>query len=257
MKKPQPKQFKVLKTEHISPNFQRITLGCDDLTSYPKDCEGGYIKLLFNDKGETDLSTLNEGERPIMRTYTIRQYNQEKSSIEVDFVRHTTSSLQCGFAARWASNVQVGESIHIGGPGLIKDMQTNVDWFFMIADMTALPALSAKIKKLPPSAMGYAVIKVTDEADIQILDMPKGIQVHWLTNNETLPATVTSLNWLKGDVSVWVACEFEDMKVLRHYFRNEKQVDKDNLYISSYWKEGTTEDGHKIIKQKDAIAMES
>jgi len=45
--------------------------------------------------------------------------------------------------------------------------------------------------------------------------------------------------------------------VLRHYFRNEKQVDKDNLYISSYWKEGTTEDGHKIIKQKDAIAMES
>jgi NADPH-dependent ferric siderophore reductase len=42
------------------------------------------------------------------------------------------------------------------------------------------------------------------------------------------------------------------MRALRQYFRNEKQVKRENIYISSYWKLGVSEDGHKTIKQQDA-----
>jgi NADPH-dependent ferric siderophore reductase len=42
------------------------------------------------------------------------------------------------------------------------------------------------------------------------------------------------------------------MRALRQYFRNEKEVDRENIYISSYWKKGVSEDGHKVIKREDA-----
>jgi len=252
MKKPSPKLLTVLKSEQITPNMQRITLQGDELAYFPDDCEGRYIKLLFNAAGETDLTATISDERPVMRTYTIRHFSQSQRTIDIDFVRHVTPDLRCGFAARWAINAKTGDTIHVAGPGNISDLDTNVDWFFTVADMTALPALSAKIRRLPNNAKGYAVIKVIESNDIQTIETPSNFQVIWLVGEEALISKVKSLPWLDGTVSVWVACEFDSMRALRTYFRSEKEINKENIYISSYWKQGVTEDGHKVIKQKDA-----
>ncbi len=253
MRKPSPKQLTVIKSEIISPNMQRIVLQGDALADFPHDCEGYYIKLLFNTIGGTDLSVIADGERPIMRTYTIRHFSSSQRTIDIDFVRHITNDLQCGFAARWAMTVRVGETIHIAGPNTIKDTNADADWFFMVADMTALPALSAKANKLPQDAKGYAVIKVIEPGDIQPIKTPDNVQVIWLTGEESLAAKVHSLPWLDGTVSVWAACEFDSMRTIRRYFRNEKEVERENIYISSYWKQGVSEDGHKAIRQQDTI----
>ncbi|END3382373.1 siderophore-interacting protein [Vibrio alginolyticus] len=251
-KKPQPKTLVVTDTETITPNMQRITLQGEALSHFHRDCEGSYIKLLFNDMGGADLSILSEDDRPIMRTYTIRRFHPETSSIEVDFVRHVTQDLQCGFAARWAMAAQKGDTISIVGPGSISNLNTEADWFFMAADMTALPALSAKIRTLPEEAKGYAVISVMSPDDIQPLQAPAGMELIWLTEQQTLADSVRELEWLDGNASVWCACEFDSMRALRQYFRNEKEVDRENIYISSYWKQGVSEDGHKVIKREDA-----
>ncbi|MGP8308820.1 siderophore-interacting protein [Vibrio sp. YIC-376] len=251
-KKPQPKELVVTHTETITPNMQRLTLQGEALSQFPADCEGGYIKLLFNEMGGTDLQPVSEENRPLMRTYTIRRFYPETSSIEVDFVRHITQDLQCGFAARWAMSVQKGDVINIVGPGTISNLNTEADWFFMAADMTALPALSAKIRTLPEEAKGYAVISVISAADIQPLHAPAGMELIWLTEGQALAEAVRELEWLEGDAAVWCACEFDSMRALRQYFRNEKEVDRENIYISSYWKQGVSEDGHKVIKREDA-----
>jgi len=252
MKKPSPKQLTVLDSKQVTPNMQRITLHGEALGEFPPECVGSYIKLLFNSTGTTDLNSVAEGQRPVMRTYTIAQFSSAENTIEVDFVRHVTDDLQCGFAARWAMNVQVGETINIVGPGTISDMSTEADWFLLVADMTALPALAAKIRLLPRDATGYAVIKVIEQADAQPIDAPTNVKVIWLTDQESLVDKVESLPWLDGVASVWTACEFDSMRALRHYFRNDKQVPRENIYLSSYWKQGVTEDGHKVIKQQDA-----
>ncbi|EJR0959593.1 TPA: siderophore-interacting protein [Vibrio parahaemolyticus] len=251
-KKPQPKTLVITDTETITPNMQRITLQGEALSHFPRDCEGSYIKLLFNDMGGPDLSILSEDDRPIMRTYTIRRFHLETSSIEVDFVRHVTQDLQCGFAARWAMAAQKGDTINIVGPGSISNLNTEADWFFMAADMTALPALSAKIRTLPEEAKGYAVISVMSPADIQPLHAPADMALIWLTEGQALADSVRELEWLDGNASIWCACEFDSMRALRQYFRNEKEVDRENIYISSYWKQGVSEDGHKVIKREDA-----
>ncbi|CAK2924678.1 Siderophore-interacting protein [Vibrio crassostreae] len=260
MSKPSPITLTVTQTSTITPNMQRITLSGEGLSKYPTECAGGYIKLLFSPLGTTDLSQLNEGARPTMRTYTIRQYNPVEQFIEVDFVRHITKDLQCGFAARWAMNAQVGDTISVAGPGLIQGLNLESDWFFLVADMTSLPALSAKVKSLPEHATGHAVVQINSAADKQALEAPEGIKITWLIEDETeetLSQTVRSIEWLDGQVSVWTACEFESMRELRQYFRNEKEVAKENIYISSYWKHGVTEDGHKVLKQQDAQTLAS
>ena len=234
----------------ITPNMQRLVLQGDVLANFPSDCEGGYIKLLFNQTGSTDLSSLAEGERPMMRTYTIRRFMADENAIEVDFVRHITADNQCGFASRWAMNATLGDTIEIRGPGTISSLNLSADWFVLAADMTALPALSAKVRQLPAEAKGYVVVEVLSEEDIQELVVPKGMKVHWVTSD--LTEAVRQLNWLEGQASAWVACEFDAMRALRQYLRNDKAIERDFIYISSYWKNGVSEDGHKVIKQQDA-----
>lgn len=85
-----------------------------------------------------------------------------------------------------------------------------------------------------------------------MLNAPTGMQVEWITESTTLADAVRTYPWLDGQVSVWCACEFDDMRGLRQYFRNERQVERNNIYISSYWKQGVTEDGHKVLKRRDA-----
>lgn len=255
MKKPSPKQVTVVATTSITPNMQRITLQSESLKEFPTNCEGGYIKLLFTPSGETNPDLLASDERPVMRTYTIRKFDASTGTIEVDFVKHITHDLKCGFAARWAMNVNVGDSIYIGGPGIIEDMNTEADWFAMSADMTALPALSAKIRRLPANAQGFAVIKVISEQDIQPIQAPENMTVKWIFEGEDLAEAVRAQPWLPGKASVWCACEFDSMRALRQYFRNEKEVERENIYISSYWKQGVSEDGHKLIKREDAEAQ--
>ncbi|MEF1309972.1 siderophore-interacting protein [Vibrio mytili] len=250
--KPQPKVLAVTHTERITPNMQRITLQGDALSHFPQDCEGSYIKLLFNQSGSTQLESVSEEDKPILRTYTIRRYDSQACTIEVDFVRHESNDLQSGFAARWAIKAQPGDTISIVGPGSISNLNTDADWFFMAADMTALPALSAKIRTLPEDAKGYAVISVLSSSDIQPLHAPAGMELIWLTEGQPLAESVRELKWQDGTAAVWCACEFDSMRALRQYFRNEKEVERENIYISSYWKNGISEDGHKVIKRDDA-----
>ncbi len=245
-------EVRVINSIQITPNMQRVTLQGECLSAFSKNCAGNYIKLLFAENGSTDISLVPQGQRPVMRTYTIRKHIPEENSIEVDFVRHDTEQGDHSYAAKWAKKASLGDKISLLGPGEIKDLNHDADWFFMVADMTALPSLVTKIQRLPINATGYAVIQVIDKEDIQPLSAPENIEVLWITASESLAETVTSLPWKDGKVSVWSACEFDIMRELRQYFRNEKNVEREFIYISSYWKNGVSEDGHKDIKRRDA-----
>ncbi len=121
---------------------------------------------------------------------------------------------------------------------------------FFAADMTVLPALSVKQSRLVKEVQGYAVIQVLDEATAQEFSVPEGIEVLYTTYN--LAEVVQAKTWLPERASVWCACEFNSMRALRKYFGNDQQVGREHIYISSYWKEGVIDDGHKIIKWENA-----
>ncbi|PYF84807.1 MULTISPECIES: siderophore-interacting protein [Marinomonas] len=244
MSKPQQRELVVIKKSQVTPHMLRITLGGDEINTIPEDQESGYVKLIFP----------REDQKPLIRTYTIRY--QRESEIDIDFVLHEDG----GPASTWAKQAQPNDKIFVGGPGPKKLIEESADWQIMVGDMTALPAISVNLEKLPHDAKGFAILEVISEADIQPLKHPAGIELKWVINahpgenNSSLLDEVKSLSWPEGSVSVWAACEFSSMKALRSFFKSEKEIQKDRLYISSYWKLGSNEDQHKVVKRVDLEA---
>lgn len=249
-------QLTVVRKQQISPNMQRITLTGPEVAQLPTDCAGHYLKLLFNPHGGTNISQLSEDQRPVFRTYTVRSIEPEKQQISIDFMRHevTIPSIEKGgFAAHWAINCKLGESISIGGPNSMQDVNMNADSVIIVADMTALPAAIAKIEALDKSATGDAFLLILQAQDKQTIDTPLGLNIHWVIENqsEQLVNKVQQKPWPNGSVSVWCACEFSDMRAIREYI-GQQQVPRTHCYFSSYWKKGCTEDGHKVLKKQDS-----
>lgn len=243
MSRPAPRHLQVLATRAVTPNMLRITLGGPAIDTFPAGQESAYIKLILPEAGNP---------QGLMRTYTIR--HQRSDAFDVDFVLHQDA----GPASRWAQEARPGDSILIGGPGPRKLVDNSADWFLLIGDMTALPAISVNLEQLPADARGHALLEVASEEDIQRLEHPAGVQLHWLINPhpgqtpEALAEHLRHLPWLPGRPSVWAACEFSGMRELRRHLREERQVDRRDLYISSYWKLGSSEDQHKRIKRQDS-----
>ncbi|MCH8529399.1 MAG: siderophore-interacting protein [Saccharospirillum sp.] len=243
MARPEPRELEVLNTQVITPHMRRITLGGEAMTSFPADQASAYIKLVFPSEGD---------DRPLMRTYTVRHHRE--AEIDVDFVIHE----EAGPASQWAVETQPGDRILVGGPGPKKLSNEDADWFLLVGDMTALPAISVNLAQLPQDARGYAVIEVLDQTDIQDLEKPDNLELIWFVNpqpdpeGQALLKRVTQLDWLAGQADVWAACEFQSMRNLRAYFKQERQTPKNHLYVSSYWKMGISEDQHKVVKRQDA-----
>ncbi|OSQ48880.1 siderophore-interacting protein [Thalassospira alkalitolerans] len=264
MNRPAPRDLTVIGKTYVTPNMLRVTLGGDGIASFPDDQASAYVKLIFPIDGD-------EKGRVIRRTYTVRhdRITDQGRQIDIDFVMHGTGDHDAGHdagnnadhggpASNWAVNCTPGDTITIGGPGPKKLVDPTADWFLIVGDMTALPAISVNLETLPSDARGYAIIEIASEADMQDLTRPDNVTLEWVinpnpgTNADALPDVVAKLPWGDGRPSVWAACEFTAMKKLRDHFRGNRGLGKDDLYISSYWKLGINEDNHKVVKAEDA-----
>jgi NADPH-dependent ferric siderophore reductase len=108
---------------------------------------------------------------------------------------------------------------------------------------------------MPRDAKGVAIFEVTSAEDHQDIDMPPGIDVHWLVQLDPhVPSTaqeelIRSLTWPAGRVQTCIAGETGVIKSLRGFLANEMQVPRADTYISGYWKIGLIEDEHQKAKK--------
>ncbi len=230
----------------------RITFSSEDLSNFPENHKGGYIKFLFTCREK-------KSNEKLVRPYTIRNFRKKKLELDIDFAKHVSKS---GYASEWAFNAKTGDEILISGPSPRQTINTNADWFFFVGDMSALPVISTYLEDLNENSKGYAVLEILSNSDKIKLKKPKGFEIKWVVNKQSsnsykLYNEITKINWYKGIPYIWVACEFKVMKNLREYFQIEKKINKKEMYISSYWKSGINQEDHKIIKKKDAIDWNS
>lgn len=247
MARPAPTELEVIRSTPISEHMLRITLGGDGLAAFPPDQESAYIKLVFPQAGVG---------RPLMRTYTIRHHRERE--IDVDFFLHEKT----GLASAWAATARRGDRILVAGPGAKKLINHSADWFLLVGDMAALPAISVNLSALPAHARGHVIIEVPGPGDVQRLEHPSGMQVHWVftpcpdPTGGVLCSRVRDLPWLAGTPAVWGACEFSSMQTLRRFFRQDCDIPRTQMYLSSYWKIGQSEDEHKVTKRQDRVESE-
>lgn len=214
----------VRRVERLSPSFVRITLGGEGFDDFGPDGStlDLRIKLLIAEPGRplplhlassdswyTDWLALPEHERGHLRTYTARYVRGEGRGRElvVDFVLHGTDAAhpgEPGPAAAWAAAAAVGDEVGVIGPRRGLDRRfSGVEFepgearrLLLVADETALPALSSILESLDPDTRGCAVVEVPQEADFLPVAAPSGVDVHWIARGDATrgTASVTTLH---------------------------------------------------------------
>ncbi|MGA5422203.1 siderophore-interacting protein [Streptomyces lavendulocolor] len=259
-KAPRAREARVVRTERLTPHMVRVVLGGDGLDGFAADeFTDHYIKLLFGAPGVTypepfDMARIREEfpreQWPTTRTYTVRAWDAAQRELTVDFVVHGDE----GLAGPWAARARVGDTVRFLGPGGGYAPDPAAAWHLLVGDESALPAIAASLERLPEDAVGHALIEVESPDDEQKVAVPPGVEVRWLHRGgrpvgEALLAAVEGLDFPPGGVHAFVHGEAGFVKDLRRHLRLERQVPRERLSISGYWRLGKTDEDWRAIKR--------
>ena len=242
---------------HITPNMIRVTLDAEFIRDLPEAIEGAHCKIYLPTTDEDPLAfhgRLQTGPRPTMRTYTIRHIRPWIGEIDIDFVDHGDA----GPASAWARRAKPGAVCGFGGPGPVKLKTFHADSYVVAADMSALPVAAATLEAMPRDAKGVAFLEITSPEDIQDINAPTGVTIHWLahpdphTASTQVPELIKALPAFEGRVQTCIAGESSVIQALRAHLMHDRKLDKADAYISGYWKIGLVEDEHQEFKRSTA-----
>ncbi|MFE1025962.1 siderophore-interacting protein [Streptomyces sp. NPDC058818] len=254
-----PHTAQVVRTERLTPHMQRVVIGGEELAGLPADtCTDHYVKLLFPAGGATypepfDVERIREefprDQWPVTRTYTVRHWDAELRELTLDFVIHGDE----GLAGPWAQRVQPGETVRFMGPGGAYAPDPAADWHLLAGDESALPAIARSLEALPDGARAFAFIEVDGPEEEQKID--SDVEVVWLHRGDrpvgqALVEALRGLDFPEGRVHAFVHGEAACVKELRGLLRVEREIPREDLSISGYWRLGHNEDGWQASKRE-------
>lgn len=251
-------QFRVVQVsaiEDLNAHLRRITFTGENLAHFDTSANL-HCRIYFPQPGVTEpewpriddegLPHFPSGDKRLTsRTYTVRSVNMARHEIVVDIVLHGDA----GPGSAWATQATVGQQVCLTGPG--GQGIAPADWYLLAGDETALPAISRILEELPHDAKGVAVIEVDQPTDVLPLVHPVQVELVWVYRQGALAGTTTLLidavrqvNWpqdLATRVFAWSGAEFDTFKAIRQYVREERQLDKQDHLVVSYWRKGQSE----------------
>ncbi|TDE88597.1 siderophore-interacting protein [Occultella glacieicola] len=254
----------VLRTERISTNFARVTLGGGDIEQFVPmgfdqwfrlfipitDPESlGWVPSKLDTFSYLKYLTHAKTERPVLRNYTVRAHRPDGPQgpeLDVDFVLHgSAADGTAGPAASWAQTCAPGDVVAILDEGIGFRAEPQAEAVLLVGDETALPAIAGILESLPRATTGRALIEIPASDDRQDVDAPDGVEVTWVIranqadHHDTpgravldaalaLPApTPGTYVWVSGEQTLPVALR-------RHLVRGG--MAKDDVTFSGYWK---------------------
>ncbi|MEW2630468.1 siderophore-interacting protein [Streptomyces sp. NPDC048389] len=258
---PKIHEAEVVRTERLTPHMVRVVLGGEGLAAFEL---GGYtdhyVKLVFPAEGVSypepfDMDRIREelprDQWPANRTYTVRSWDAATRELTIDFVVHGDE----GLAGPWADRARVGDRMRLLGPGGGYAPAPEADWHLLAGDGSALPAIAAAMEHMPPGAVVHAFVEIDGPDDEQKTATPDGAEITWLHRGdrpvgEALVEAVATLDFPEGRVCAFVHGEAACVKELRRLLRVERQIPKDQLSISGYWRLGKTDEAWRAVKRE-------
>ncbi|MFD5397990.1 siderophore-interacting protein [Streptomyces sp. NPDC127097] len=259
-KKPALHRARVRRTEQLTPHMVRVVLGGEGLAEFTAgEYSDHYVKLVFPRPGVSypepfDIARIREefprDQWPSTRTYTVRTWDAVSRELTVDFVVHGDE----GLAGPWAAAARPGDEIFLLGPGGAYVPEAAADWHLLAGDESALPAIAASLARIPAGVPVHAFIEVAGPEERQELAAPAGAEISWLYRGATpvgreLVAAVRALTFPSGRVQAFVHGEAGFVKELRRLLRVEREIPREALSISGYWRTGHDEDGWQAAKR--------
>ncbi|WP_431773418.1 siderophore-interacting protein [Streptomyces cucumeris] len=274
---PRPHRAQVVRTDRLTPHMVRVVLGGDGLAGFEAgEWTDHYVKLLFPAPGVSypepfDIERIRaefpRAQWPVTRTYTVRAWDPAAHELTLDFVVHGDE----GLAGPWAAGAEPGQEIHLLGPGGAYAPSADADWHLLVGDESALPAIATALERLAAAPGGSgsadrapvrAFVEVAGPEEEHKLTVPEGAEITWLHRGAApvggaLVDAVRSLEFPPGQVHAFVHGEAGFVKEIRRHLRLERQVPREWLSISGYWRRGHNEDGWQASKREWNEQVES
>ncbi|OQO90283.1 NADPH-dependent ferric siderophore reductase [Saccharomonospora piscinae] len=253
---------RVLRVRGITPRLVRVTLSGTDLRTVVDTAPDQYVKVFFPAPGtrtpqlppplSDDAMSwyrryldMPDGQRPAMRTYTVREARPERGELDIDFVLHACA----GPASSWAASARPGDEVALLGPHGLYDVPVGTSWQLLVGDESAIPAIAAICERLPESATATVFVEVGDAADELPLRRAGGgrVDVRWVRRDGAAPgeavlAAVRAAALPQGEPYAWLAGEAGLVKHVRRHLVRERGIDKRHITFTGYWRRGRSED---------------
>lgn len=248
-------KLQVTAVHQLTPHVRRIRFTGEDLDRYGSPANL-HVKLLIPPRGAEMSWPLigSNGQliwpegpsRPTLRKYTVRAIDPAAGHLDIDFVIHE----EPGPGADFAMRAQPGDMIGMVGPGGLGYREA--DWYLLIGDETAVPAIARLLAAMPDTAKGTVLIELADVADCQELGEPAGVEVKWLQRRsedaeDEMPALAReamAISLPGGDSRrfVWAGVEFDVLKAIRPHFQRTIGLSKREMLLVAYWRKGQSEE---------------
>lgn len=178
-----------------------------------------------------------------MRDYTPLYHDAAAGRLTVDFAVH-----EAGPATRWAMEAKPGDTIDIGGPRGSAVIAPVFDWYLLVGDETALPAIRRRLEELPAGVGAISLVAVIDAAEEQTFATAARHLALWVhrpmsaaADPAPLLAALAGLDLPGGPGFVWIAGEAGIAGALRRHMVEERGHPKEWLKAAGYWQQGVAD----------------
>ena len=136
------------------------------------------------------------------------------------------------------------------GPGGAYTPSPDADWHLMVGDPSVVPAISASLARVPAGRLVHVLLQGEDADDEVALASPGDLRVQWLHggDDETLAEALRELDWPAGEVDAFVHGEASAVRAVRRHLLAERELPREAVSISGYWKRTRTEEGWREDK---------
>ncbi|ROS49035.1 siderophore-interacting protein [Frigoribacterium sp. PhB24] len=219
---PRMHRLEVLRSERVSPSFQRVTVVGDDLHEFGDMGFDQWFRLFLPVPGGDTLRlprattslwyaqylAIPEAERPHCANYTVREFRPagsvgagagadtgagagagaagaSRAELDIDFVLHRGESGELeGGAAIWACAARPGDALGLLDQGVLFNAPDDATEIHLVADETGLPGTEGIVRSLHRASVGSVIQEVPTRADVRPLDAPDGVEVTWVVRDE-------------------------------------------------------------------------
>lgn len=226
----------VSNVEDITPRMRRVYLKSPELADFGSDSYDDHVKLFF--------ATEDQDTGPVpgyhMRDYTPRAFDPAAQSLVIDFALH-----DAGPATAWAIGAKPGDTLEIGGPRGSAIVPDDFDWYILIGDETALPAIGRRVEELRPGVPVTTIVTIEDASERQSFATRAQWSPVWIERDTAgqddiaaIQAALAGLTLPAGDGFIFVAAEAQVARATREYLLDTLKHPKEWVKAKGYWLNG-------------------
>ncbi|QAY95541.1 NADPH-dependent ferric siderophore reductase [Methylovirgula ligni] len=230
---PRHRSLTVKEKTRITPGMIRILFAGSDLEDFVSLAPDDHVKLFIP-------TQTGEVER---RDYTPRRFDRAARTLAIDFAVH-----DAGPATRWAIGAALGDRLDIGGPRGSAVVSPTFDWWLMIGDETALPAIGRRIEEMPDGTRVVSIVSVRAKVEEQTFATGARHEALWVhrpldhaDDPASLLSTLQTISLPDGDGFVWIAAEARVARALRDYVVKSCGHPLAWTKAAGYWRKGVAD----------------